>query len=136
MDQQMTQLEQLIDCFFQINPHPADAQIHALAGAVGVDKETLEAVIYKMFGEQNSNQNPALSAPAIASWVQARRLTARARPLAVYSASMTDRILQDAICEDVAPTNPLNDGSHSVLKDEMIKEITFSDGAPIPREAE
>lgn len=110
-------LETLIVEFFSINPHPADAQIHALAGALGIDKETLEAVIYKMFGEQTAQQPTA-------------------QPN--FAATMTERILQDDICPIVAPTNRVstNDGWNSSEKDEMIKQVTFSDGAPVTKSVE
>jgi len=111
-------LETLIVNFFNINPHPADAQIHALAGAVGVDKETLEAVIYKMFGEQTNQMQPSVGD--------------------TYAATMTERILQDDICPIEAPTNRVstNDGWNSSEKDTMIKTITYSDGAPVTKPVE
>ena len=37
--------------FLKLNPEPSDKQVHELADAVGVDKEALEALIYKMLGE-------------------------------------------------------------------------------------
>jgi len=36
--------------FLKLNPEPTDKQVHELADAVGVDKEELEALIYKMLG--------------------------------------------------------------------------------------
>lgn len=36
-------LQELIALFLKINPQPSDQQFHALAEAVGVDKETLES---------------------------------------------------------------------------------------------
>lgn len=45
-------LKQLITKFLELNPEPSDAQFHALAEACGVDKETLEAVAYKMLGRE------------------------------------------------------------------------------------
>jgi hypothetical protein len=39
-------LQELIALFLKINPRPSDQQFHALAEAVGVDKETLEACAY------------------------------------------------------------------------------------------
>jgi|SRR5471030_1327997 len=44
-------LTELITIFLQLNPKPADAQVHALAGALGMDKEALEAHIYELLGE-------------------------------------------------------------------------------------
>jgi hypothetical protein len=49
MDDQ--KLRELIILFLEINCEPADAQVHALASALGIDHESLEAVMYKMMGE-------------------------------------------------------------------------------------
>lgn len=45
-------LANLIECFLCINHHPSDQQFHALAEAIGADKETLEAVAYSMLHEE------------------------------------------------------------------------------------
>ena len=42
----------IITLFLQLNPTPADAQVHALAAALGVDKEELESVFYEMLAEK------------------------------------------------------------------------------------
>lgn len=47
----MTTIRQLIVLFLELNPKPADAQVHSLAAALGMDKETLESIIYQMLGE-------------------------------------------------------------------------------------
>ena len=44
-------LRELIILFLEINCEPADAQVHALASALGIDKESLEAEMYAMMGE-------------------------------------------------------------------------------------
>lgn len=44
-------LQELISLFLKINPEPSDQQFHALAEAVGIDKETLESVAYEMLGD-------------------------------------------------------------------------------------
>lgn len=44
-------LRTLIEKFLELNPKPSDAQVHALADAVGVDHQTLEAKVYEMLGE-------------------------------------------------------------------------------------
>lgn len=44
-------LQELVTLFLKINPEPADAQVHALASAVGVDKEELEAIMYSMLAD-------------------------------------------------------------------------------------
>lgn len=50
MDQE--RLKQLIALFLETNPEPSDAQFHAFAASLGVDKETLEAVCYEMLGDE------------------------------------------------------------------------------------
>jgi hypothetical protein len=50
MDKQA--LAAFLEMFFQLNQHPSDAQFHQLAGALGIDKEELEAVAYQMLGEE------------------------------------------------------------------------------------
>jgi len=45
------QYSKLISLFLEINPTPSDAQFHSLAEACGTDKETLEAVAYRMLSE-------------------------------------------------------------------------------------
>lgn len=45
------QYSKMISLFLEINPTPSDAQFHALAEACGTDKETLEAISYRMLAE-------------------------------------------------------------------------------------
>jgi len=45
------QLQELIALFLKINPSPSDAQFHALASAIGIDHESLEAQAYAMLAE-------------------------------------------------------------------------------------
>jgi hypothetical protein len=49
-------VRELLVLFMQINPEPADEQVHALAHALGEDKETLESVIYEMFASTEEVQ--------------------------------------------------------------------------------
>jgi hypothetical protein len=51
MDKQ--QLQELIAAFLKVNPTPTDDQVHALAGAVNLDHETFEAVMYEMLAESD-----------------------------------------------------------------------------------
>jgi hypothetical protein len=44
-------LQELIALFLKINPQPSDQQFHALAEAIGVDKETLESLAYGMLAD-------------------------------------------------------------------------------------
>jgi hypothetical protein len=57
------QVRALIHAFLEVNPKPADAQVHQLAAAVGMDHETLEAIVYKMLAEQTDGapQQPVMS---------------------------------------------------------------------------
>lgn len=71
MDQQA--LEELITLFLQLNPEPSDAQFHALAEALGIDKETLEALSYKMLGEAEDLLEDEVSASLV------HRINANAR---------------------------------------------------------
>jgi hypothetical protein len=52
MDKNPQILRALIELFLKVNPQPSDAQFHQLAGALGVDKEQLEAISYEMLGEE------------------------------------------------------------------------------------
>lgn len=125
-----SQLVPIIQSFFAMNPSPADAQIHALAGALGVDKETLEAVIYQLYGQQNNGGQAAEPAPEAQPQAEPQ--------VPNHAATMSERILQDNIDPEVAPTNQIsiNDGWGSAAKDQMIQDITFADGAPVTRSAE
>jgi hypothetical protein len=122
-------LEILIVNFFDLNPTPADAQIHALAGAIGVDKETLESVIYKMFGEQQHGEQTAILDP---------EQTSSEDPIPQYATTMVDRLLQDDIDPEDAPTNRVTttDGWLNNLKDTLTKTVTYSDGAPVVKALE
>lgn len=55
-------LTNMIQTFLEINNAPSDAQVHALAEALGVDKETLEAQIYEMLGEVVTEDDHLLEA--------------------------------------------------------------------------
>jgi hypothetical protein len=52
MDKDEGKLHELIVLFLQVNPEPSDDQFHALAHALGVDKESLEACAYEMLGDE------------------------------------------------------------------------------------
>jgi hypothetical protein len=61
----MNKLEALIKLFLIINPEPADAQVHALASAIAVDKETLESLVYSMLGEVVNEEETLLDADEV-----------------------------------------------------------------------
>lgn len=53
--------------FLALNPQPSDKQVHSLADAIGVDKETLETQIYAITAELLSAQGvlPAEETPEV-----------------------------------------------------------------------
>lgn len=51
MSDKEQQLREFILMFLRLNPEPADAQYHALASSIAVDKEHLEALAYEMLGQ-------------------------------------------------------------------------------------
>lgn len=51
LDETSEDLENFVRCFLLLNPSPTEEQVHALASAIGLDKESLEAVIYAMLGD-------------------------------------------------------------------------------------
>ncbi len=51
-------LADLLACYFKINESPSDAQVHALATSIGFEPEGLEQIIYSMFGEEISDEEP------------------------------------------------------------------------------
>lgn len=50
-------LQDLIEAYFRVNTNPSDEQVHALATSLGLDQETLEAVIYEYVGEALANED-------------------------------------------------------------------------------
>jgi hypothetical protein len=49
-------LQELIALFLKVNPEPSDDQFHALACAVGIDKEELESISYSMLAESEHGE--------------------------------------------------------------------------------
>jgi hypothetical protein len=50
-------LSDLFRAFFKINKNPSDEQFHALANALGMDHETLEAKLYELVGESINSES-------------------------------------------------------------------------------
>jgi len=112
-------LEELITLFLKLNPNPSDQQFHALAEAVGVDKETLESISYKMLGEAEDLLEETISASLI------HRINASARVHADSEDVLDDPDLDpdDLSLQDVA----LNDGDPT--DDDLgMQDETFDDG--------
>lgn len=98
-------MRKLITMFLRLNPKPSDTQVHALAFALGVDKETLEARIYKMLGESDEIKDP-------------EQLEADSQDF-----------LENEVPSDATPMNEmaLNDGLPSI-EDTGFQEETHDDG--------
>lgn len=110
-------LRTLITTYLQLVPAPADFQVHALAEALACDKESLEALIYKMLGETTEIQE-ADPAPDAAEM-----------PVPVGAALDTNEVLQDDFDPDVLPLTDvaLNDGSRNDANPGY-QEETLDDG--------
>lgn len=141
-------LEELITLFLRLNPSPSDAQFHALAEAVGVDKETLEAVSYKMLGEAENGLGDELSA----SLVHQVNANARLRVMASEEPDVLsdptvdpdDLNLQDVAMNDGDPTDD-DLGSQAETRDDgyteddaglgminNVQDVLTDDGVPEP----
>jgi hypothetical protein len=66
----MDQLKQFIKLFLELNPEPADFQVHALAQALACDKEALESVFYAMLGQSEDLQEAAVEPTELLSDAQ------------------------------------------------------------------
>ena len=112
MEQQM---REFVQCFLTLNPSPSDAQYHALAEAVGVDKETLEACAYQMLGEQ------------VQEGVDVAGEDSLAEPIGAYT--QDEKVLQDQYDPNTTTTDavPINDGGPGVAADGFHEE-THDDG--------
>lgn len=109
----MKKYRKIIRCFLDINPSPSDAQFHALAQALGVDQEQLEAVAYKMLAEHENQEGSAIGLLA-----------------EVADLSHTDRALSGMGDEDYMPyyDAAVLDGSRDATSSELIQDSTSSDG--------
>lgn len=65
MDKEL--LTQLIVAFLALNSKPSDAQVHALAGAVNTDHETLEAIMYEMLADSDEIPDEAETDTVVAA---------------------------------------------------------------------
>lgn len=88
--------------FLRLNPEPTDKQVHELADAVGVDKEELEALIYRMLGT------------------------------VVTSATIEELVLEDKSDPRYGPTRltTLNDEGLETIQIDEIQEDLRDDGLP------
>lgn len=109
-DQQI--IRSIIVLFLQVNPEPADAQVHALAESLGIDHETLEAEIYQMLGEHEREN--------------VRQQAARLR-----AAAQDELTLQGEQDMAVAPAKDMtmNDGAPAgTSSDQLLQDDTYTDG--------
>jgi len=131
----MSKYDQLIESFLEHNPEPSDDQVHAFAHSLGVDKEELEADIYKLLSEklgydveasppstyigttyQNLN-NPEMF--RVNSSVRLKALT------------LDQRITQGDYDPEITPAvkNTINDGEVFPDRNYEIQEVLYSDGS-------
>lgn len=103
-------IQQFIVLYLQLQPKPADAQIHALAAALGCDKETLESIIYRMLAQTSEVQTAAFH---------------RLRATADIEDVLTDQIPDESIPLDDAGTN---DGLTDADIDDGMQAETYDDG--------
>lgn len=116
-------MQELVTLFLKINPDPSDEQFHALACAVGVDHETLEACAYEMLGESDVVVD--------AQEIDAMEIDAMEIDASELLADSQD-ILEDDISPDVMPLNDVatNDGDNT-LDDSGMQEESNDDGADV-----
>ena len=107
----INRIRQFIVLYLQLQPAPADAQIHALAAALGCDKETLESIIYRMLAETSEVQTAALK---------------RLKATADIEDVLTDKIPDESIPLDDAGTN---DGLSDADIDDGMQRETYDDGS-------
>lgn len=67
-DEKQAAIRELIAIFLQLNPDPADNQVHSLAAALAVDKESLESVFYEMLGRAIGGEEPVEAVAPILSF--------------------------------------------------------------------
>ena len=106
-------IKQLVQIFLQINPEPSDDQVHNLAYALGIDKETLEAEMYEMLSDCVE--------------CTADRICAAHRLL---SASEFEEVLTDELkpIEIRDSLMTVNDGETDDIHNQDIQDATESDG--------
>lgn len=97
-------LRRIITLFLSLNCEPADAQVHALASALAVDKEYLESIMYEMLAEAQQQNGEVLAD--------------------------SEEILEDKYDPDITPADEvaLNDGAPSNNDDTGYQEETTDDG--------
>lgn len=98
------QYSKLISLYLEINPEPSDAQFHALAEACGVDKETLEAVAYRMLGEHEGMDVP------------------------IDVASDNERFSGEALAAGMDEDDLLGEEDHQTFDEQAIGDIEEEDG--------
>ncbi len=112
-------LQELITLFLKINPEPSDQQFHALAEAVGIDKEELESIAYSMLSEAEDLLDDE-DAPMVAKVNAAARL---------HAADAQDVLDDPTVDPDDLPLTDvaLNDGDPT--DDDLgMQDETFDDG--------
>ncbi len=106
----MNNIRKLITLFLRLNPSPADAQVHALASALAMDKEELESIFYEMLGEADD------------VLVDASEVYADSQEVLDDSSADPDQMTTDEVAlNDGVPTN----------EDTGLQEETSDDGSDV-----
>lgn len=113
-------MKELIKLFLELNPKPSDQQVHALALALGVDKEYLESVFYSMLSKNLDRMES--------------RTHARLKAKKLQALTEDERVLEDDYDDNATPVEDLilNDGEQSDAEDQSIQDSTNDDGTLMP----
>lgn len=113
----MTTQELLIRVFLKLNPNPTDKQYHALAYAVNIDQETLEACAYEMLSDELNDDTIHVLAD-----------------VDVNDLTMVQKVLTDNVPEDFPPyyDSSATDGTRDPSPNYELQDITFADGGLEP----
>lgn len=129
-------VETLVWAFLALNPNPTDDQVHALAHAVNMDKETLESVFYKLLGELTREEPLVEDEGEVLSLSEEDELD-------YLEESFADSVQdgeQDDFGEDLATPGEQSADTNSILEGEHAPELLspddllLNDGDPTPGE--
>jgi len=124
-------IKQLIEVFLNLNPDPSDAQVHSLAEALGIDKESLEAEMYEMLTDCVECTDTEVCA--------AHRLMSATD----FELTLIDEIPEEKVTKELVVVNDgeLDDSATSELQDllmddggiapDMVQRYTENDGLEV-----
>ena len=117
-------LSSLITCFLKHNPSPSDAQVHALAAALNIDKETLEAQMYEMLSEYENENETEHTMASLRIWASSK----------IEALTEDEKVLDDDYDPNLTNTDSLilNDGNTDPEESEEVQEDLYDDGSVEP----